>query len=86
VPEQLSNPTDAPAQAEWALTRTVPINNRLTVTMTCGPGGFVCEWSPATPSFKQLKKWERKRYRAGRNALLAEVAERIGGNVLVLEV
>jgi hypothetical protein len=60
--------------------------HKLSVTMTCGPGGFVCEWSPATPSFKQLKKWERKRYRAGRNALLAEVAERIGGNVLVLEV
>jgi hypothetical protein len=70
--------------AEWALTRTVPINDRLSVTMTCGPMGFVCEWSPTTP--KELKKKERKRYRAGRDALLADVAERMGGNILVVEI
>jgi hypothetical protein len=72
--------------AEWALTRTVSINDKLTVTMTCGPGGFVCEWSPTTPKPKQLNLEDQKRYRAGRDALLAELAERVGGNVLVLEV
>lgn len=72
--------------AEWALTKTVPINATLSVTMTCGPGGFVCEWAPAPPAFKQLNQRERERYRAGRDALLAELAERVGGNVLVLEI
>jgi hypothetical protein len=70
---------------EWAITRTVAINDKLMVTMTCGPMGFVCEWSPTTP--KELKKKERRRYRAGRDALLADVAERMGGkNILVIEV
>jgi hypothetical protein len=72
--------------AEWAITRTVAINNVLSVTMTAGPGGFTCEWAPAPPAFKQLNQREWERYRAGRDALLAELAERIGGNVLVLEI
>jgi hypothetical protein len=72
------------APADWALTRTVPINDKLSVTMTAGPGGFTCEWSPITP--KELKKKERKRYRAGRDQLLTEVAERMGGNILVVEI
>lgn len=66
-----------------ALTRTVPIN-KLTVTMTCGPGGFTCGWSPDRP--RGLSQMEIRRYRAGRDALLGEVAERMGGNVLVVEV
>jgi hypothetical protein len=60
------------APAEWAITRTFPINNKLSVTMTAGPGGFTCEWSPTIP--RELKKKERNRYRAGRDSLLAEVA------------
>jgi hypothetical protein len=70
--------------AEWALTRTVSINSKLSVTMTAGPGGFTCEWSPDRPT--ELKKKERNRYRVGRNALLAEVAQRMGGNVLCIEI
>ena len=52
--------------------------------MTAGPGGFTCEWSPTIP--RELKKKERNRYRAGRDSLLAEVAQRMGGGVLVVEV
>ena len=72
------------AAAEWAITRTIAINNKLTVTMTAGPGGFTCEWSPTIP--RELKKKERNRYRAGRDPLLAKVAQRLGGGVLVVEV
>jgi hypothetical protein len=70
--------------AEWAISRVIPINDRLSVTMTCGPMGFVCEWSPTTP--KELKKKERRRYRAGRDQLIAEVAARLGGNILLVEI
>ena len=70
--------------AEWALSRSVQINSKLSVTMTAGPGGFTCEWSPTIP--RELKKKERNRYRAGRDSLLAEVAQRLGGGVLVVEV
>ena len=72
------------AAAEWAITRTIAISNKLTVTMTAGPGGFTCEWSPTIP--RELKKKERNRYRAGRDSLLAKVAQRLGGGVLVVEV
>ena len=70
--------------AEWALSRSVQINSKLSVTMTAGPGGFTCEWSPTIP--RELKKKERNRYRAGRDSLLAKVAQRLGGGVLVVEV
>jgi hypothetical protein len=70
----------------YCLQRRVQINSKLSVTMTAGPGGFTCEWAPAPPAFKQLNQREWERYRAGRDALLAELAERIGGNVLVLEI
>ena len=72
------------AAAEWAITRTIAINNKLTVTMTAGPGGFTCEWVPDRPH--GLRQREIRRYRAGRDALLGEVAQRMGGNVLVVEV
>jgi hypothetical protein len=72
--------------AEWALSRSVQINSKLSVTMTAGPGGFTCEWAPAPPAFKQLNQRERERYCAGRDALLGEVAQRMGGNVLVVEI
>ena len=72
------------APAEWAITRTFPINNKLSVTMTAGPGGFTCEWSPTIP--RELKKKERNRYRAGRELTACRSRPRLGGNVLVVEV
>jgi hypothetical protein len=41
------------------------------------------KWRPAMP--RRLSDSEWAEYRAGRDALLAEVAEAIGGNVLVVE-
>jgi hypothetical protein len=73
---------NAPA-ANWAITRTVQINRTLEVVMSAGPLGFVCEWAPDRP--RKLNRKEIRRYRSARNALLSEVAERLGGNVLVVE-
>ena len=46
---------------------------------------FECEWNPHEPPRKSLSKKEIAQYRAGRDALLAEVASDFGG-VLVIEV
>jgi hypothetical protein len=69
---------------DWAITRTVRISRTLSVEMTAGPGGFVCEWLRDRP--RRLSRKEIKKYRNARNALLGEVAERLGGNVLVVEI
>jgi hypothetical protein len=70
--------------AEWALTRRIRINASLSVDLTVGPSGACCEWIGSKP--KTLTAIELERYRNGRNTLLAEVAAKIGGNVLVVEV
>jgi hypothetical protein len=42
------------------------------------------EWRPGLPKRLSHKEW--KAYRAGRDALMAEVAKMLGGGVLLLEV
>jgi hypothetical protein len=71
--------------AEWVLTAQVKVNKRYTVEIAAGPGGMTCAWSPDVPDPKRLSARAMKRYRAGRDALLAQVAERMGGKVLVIE-
>jgi hypothetical protein len=56
---ELSTPSALPTQAKWALTRTVSINNNLSVTMTAGPGGFVCEWVPDRQGNPRLSRRPR---------------------------
>jgi hypothetical protein len=69
--------------AEWALTRRIKINSKLSVDLTVGPRGALAEWIGGMP--KTLTDVEMKRYREGRNALLSEVAIKLGGNVLLVE-
>jgi hypothetical protein len=70
--------------AEWVISRTVRIGAGLSCEMTAGPGGFTCEWSERP---RRLSRKQVRRYRAGRDALLKEVAARLGGGgVLVVEV
>jgi len=69
-------------RSEAAETKTFRLSKRLSVEITAGPGGFVCEWS-ATP--KKLTARELRRYRDARNEMLTRLAERIGGRVLVIE-
>jgi hypothetical protein len=69
--------------AEWAITRRIKINATLSCDLTIGPGGACCEWVGGKPKF--LTEVEKNRYRAGRNDLLAEVARKIGGGVMCVE-
>jgi hypothetical protein len=69
---------------EWAITKRVRINSHLSVDITVGPGGAVAEWIGGEPKF--LTAVERRRYRDGRDELLAQVAKKIGGNILLVEV
>jgi hypothetical protein len=47
-------------------------------------GGLKASWRPDVP--KQLSPQQWDQYRAGRDALFAEVSDAIGGSVLVVEV
>jgi hypothetical protein len=61
--------------AEWAVTRRIRISGRIACDLTLGPGGAVCEWVGGRP-----------RYRAERDELLSEVALRMGGTIMLVEV
>ena len=52
--------------------------------MRAGPGGLTAEWIGGRP--RNLTSAQQERYRRARNALLGEVAERMGGNVMVVEI
>jgi hypothetical protein len=70
----------------WAITRAARLSKRFEVEFTIGPGGFVCEWSPRRPCRGELTGKEIRRYRRARDECAAEVSERLGGGVLVVEV
>jgi hypothetical protein len=72
------------SSAEWAITHRIKVNASLSVDLTIGPGGAVAEWVGGDPKF--LTDVERRRYRRGRDRLIAEVATKLGGTVAVLEV
>jgi hypothetical protein len=68
-----------------------------TISNTIRVGAYICEmtfadnalsakWSPDLPKRGSLTQQEIAAYRAGRDALMAEVAKMIGGNVLMIEV
>jgi len=78
------------SRAEWALTKEVRLSGRLSLTMTIGPGGFVCEWEPDRPDLlgiKDLTETEWARYRAARAEMLCALADKQGlkGNIPVVE-
>jgi hypothetical protein len=70
--------------ATFAITRRVKINAHLSADMTAGAGGFVVEWIAGVP--RRLSPAEQRRYRRGRDRLLAELSARMGGaRILVVE-
>jgi hypothetical protein len=82
--------TKQQSRAEWALTKNVRLSDRLALTMTIGPLGFVCEWEPDRPDLlgiKDLTETEWARYRAARSEMLCALADRQGfkGRILVIE-
>ena len=72
-----------------ALVRSFRVGRRV-VTITMPPTkrgevrSTVIEWEPDVPP--RLSKRELRQYRAGRNAALRELAEVIGGSILVIDV
>jgi len=70
--------------SEAAESKTFRLSRRLTVEITVGLGGLVCEWTPTVPS--KLTDKELKRYPRGRDELLARLAHRLGSSVAVVEV
>jgi hypothetical protein len=69
---------------EWAISKTVRITKRLSAHMTAGVSHFVVEWDPAAP--RKLNSTGMRRYRAGRDQLLAEVAARMELQIAVIEI
>ncbi|MCW5750874.1 MAG: hypothetical protein KIT81_06985 [Alphaproteobacteria bacterium] len=71
------------------LVRSFKVGRRI-VTMTIpqiparGLVCMSCEWAPDAP--RRLSKRELREYRQGRDAVLAEISEMIGGRVAVAEV
>ena len=47
-------------------------------------GQITAEWSPQMPT--QLTRKERRQYRAGRNALVAEFVKATGVDLMILEI
>jgi hypothetical protein len=70
---------------EWAISKRVQITNKLSVTLTAGPGGMTAEWDPDVPKPGSLNRKAHARYFRGRHELLAEVARRTGKGVLVID-
>ena len=72
-------------KAEWALTERASLGGGVAVTLTVGPAGFVCEWEPDVPKAGSLKQGQYQKYIVARHKLLQQCADRMGGNVLVIE-
>ena len=72
-----SNMTDA------KITNTFKVG-RFTCELTFADGQLSAEWRPGLPKRLSNKEW--KAYRAGRDALMAEVAKMLSGGVMLLEV
>jgi hypothetical protein len=81
--QTVSGPRSIHERSEQAFTATGRINRRITLTVTAGPGGITAEWSPAMPA--RLNGAELDAYRRIRGEALRQLAERMGGAVLVLE-
>jgi hypothetical protein len=69
--------------APFKITRTFPVG-KFTCKMTFQRGGLDVAWTPDTPK-GELDEAAMKQYRAGRDALLQEVAVEYGGAVAVVE-
>lgn len=66
-------------KSEMAHAKTFQLSKSLSVEITAGAGGVICEWLPAVP--KRMTPTELINYRKA----LAEMVKRIDGRVLVIE-
>ena len=68
-----------------SMTTKFPVGRYICEMSWSPTGGLRCEWSPDIPAAKSFDRHLMSQYRAGRDAFLQEIAEAIGGNVLVVE-
>lgn len=66
-----------------AISKRFKLSPSLAVEITVGALGFVVEWLPGPP--ESLSKKETIRYVAARREMLAQLAELIGGDIMVLD-
>jgi hypothetical protein len=69
--------------SEKAKAKTFRLSDRLSVEITVGAGGVVCEWDPDLP--KKMTANEMAGYHKAMDEMVLVVAEMIGGNVMVVE-
>jgi hypothetical protein len=55
------------------------------VDLTIGPSGGLVEWVGSSPK-RKLTGMEIARYRKGRDRLLLDLAQKIDGNIMLVEV
>lgn len=70
--------------SEAAESKSFRLSRRLSVEITLGAGGMVCEWDPSMPD--RLTAKELRRYRTARAEMLRRLADRLGVNVGCVEV
>jgi hypothetical protein len=65
---------------EAALSRTFRLSERLSVEITAGSDGFLCEWAPSVPT--EFTRTELAAYERARNEMLRLLARMLGGHVI----
>jgi hypothetical protein len=70
--------------SEFAITRRITISARVACDLTVGPGGACCEWIGGRP--RDLTPAQQRRYRSERDKLIQQLALRLGGNILLIEI
>ena len=73
-----------PVKTEFAESKTFRLSKRLTVEVTVGACGLLCEWTPSLP--KRLTGGEMAAYRSARDQMLGRLAVRLGRSYMVVEV
>ena len=70
--------------SEKADRKTYRLSERLSVEITVGVSGMVCEWEPSIPG-DGLTRQEMQSYRQARGEMLHRLAAMIGGRVLCID-
>ena len=78
----MSTKTTAP---EWAITRRVRVSKKYSAKITMGPNGSTVDSIPYMPPRGGLTQGQIARYQRGSNALAQEVATKLGGTLLMMD-
>lgn len=71
--------------SEGTFTNTFRVGKRKCTMSFSQESGLHAVWQPNLPGRGELSKKEMAEYRAGRDALIAEVGKALGGSILIVE-